>query len=90
MTDDLMLNDPFIKALCREQVTTPGGYSPPEDVATAQKALRDLLARTEGRDRTRDEKRLAARYRATVDAHHAAITAKHSETAPTSKNGAPS
>lgn len=82
------MTDPLIRALSREHSASPAGYSPPEDVKAARKALRDLLARTKDRARTRDEKRLAARYTATVEAHHDALMAKHSSAAPSIENGA--
>lgn len=92
MTDDFdFMADPFIRTLAREHVSSPDGYQPPEDVKAAQRALEDLVdRRVAGSVKERDYRRLAARYKATVTAHENALLAKHSETAPTSKNGATS
>jgi hypothetical protein len=80
-----MTSDPVLRALLAEHDASPHGYRPPPEVATAQKARRDLLDRVESRGwdgLTRDEKRLIVRYDRAIEAHHADLVAKHSPTAP--------
>ncbi|NHA01889.1 DUF1367 family protein [Nocardioides sp. W3-2-3] len=63
-------------ALTREHFATPGGYRSPAEVDAACKASADLADRTKDRLLTRDEKRLAARYTATVKSHYDALVTK--------------
>lgn len=74
----------FISALYREHCASPDGYQPPTEVAAARKATSDLIDRTEGRARTRDERRLLGRYKSTQTAHDAALVDRwFPEAAPT-------
>lgn len=65
-----------------EHAETHGAHLPPQGVKAAEAALRDLLGRAEGRNLTRDERRLAQHYAAK-------LTATSDDTGPDSDEGEP-
>lgn len=68
----------FISALTAIHIATPGGYTPPQDVAAAQAASDDLVDRVRAKDWdwSRDERRLAKRYDSIKTAHEDRILAE--------------
>lgn len=79
------MTDLVMAALSAEHFASPRGYQPPADVVKAKAAISDLIDRTKDGPRSRDEKRLLARYRRTIEEHQAALVAKHFPTAPNTK-----